>query len=297
MPPLLWGAARLGALRAMISALVAAVLATIGTLGGHGALGSIVDPQHRQWALQALLAVICLATLILVLSGQARDGALAAAAEREEALAEAQRLATLGSWTWTWPARGWPGRPRCTGSSACAGGLFEPSLQNWLSLIQPSDRRRLMAAVRTALADEQPYELEFTVTPPARARAGWCTAAAGCNVDEHGTPIRMSGTAHDVTEARQAARELATARDLYRGVLAAASGMSIIGTDPLGQITVFNTGAQRMLGYTEEEMLGTSPIALHDPAEMAERAAELGVQADFRLLIQGADSEPGSGPT
>ena len=93
LPPLLWGAARLGALRTMISALMAAVLATVGTLHGHGELGSISDPQHRQWALQSLLAVICLATLILVLSGQARDSALAAAAEREDALAEAQRLA------------------------------------------------------------------------------------------------------------------------------------------------------------------------------------------------------------
>jgi diguanylate cyclase (GGDEF)-like protein/PAS domain S-box-containing protein len=289
LPPLLWGAARLGALRAMISALVAAVLATIGTLGGHGPLGSIVDPQHRQWALQALLAVICLATLILVLSGQVRDGALAAAAEREEALAEAQLLAMLGSWTLDLASSQMAWSAEMYRIFGVRRGLFEPSLQNWLALIQPSDRRELMAAVRTALANGQPYELEFTVTPP-QGPSRVVHGRGRVQLDEHGTPIRMSGTAHDVTEARQAAHELATARDLYRGVLAAASGMSIIGTDPLGQITVFNTGAQRMLGYTEEEMLGTSPIALHDPAEMAERAAELGVQADFRLLIQGADS-------
>jgi len=289
LPPLLWGAARLGALRAMISALVAAVLATIGTLGGHGAIGSIVDPQHRQWALQALLAVICLATLILVLSGQARDGALAAAAEREEALAEAQRLAMLGSWTWDLATSEMVWSAEMYRIFGVRRGVFEPSLQNWLSLIQPSDRRELMTAVRTALADRQPYELEFTVTPPQGA-SRVVHGRGRVQLDEHGTPIRMSGTAHDVTDARQAAHELATARDLYRGVLAAASGMSIIGTDPLGQITVFNTGAQKMLGYTEQEMLGTSPVTLHDPVELAERAAELGVQADFRVLIQGADA-------
>ncbi|MEO6500668.1 MAG: EAL domain-containing protein [Jatrophihabitantaceae bacterium] len=290
LPPLLWGAARLGALRAMISALVAAVLATIGTLGGTGALSSISDPQHRQWALQALLAVICLATLILVLSGQARDGALAAAAEREEALAEAQRLATLGSWTWdlgssemTWSAEMY----RIFGVRR---GVFRPSLENWVSLVQPADRTGLMTAVRTALADIQPYELEFAIESP----GGLVRIVHGrgrVQVDEFGAPIRMSGTAHDVTEARRSARELATARDLYRGVLAAASGMSIIGTDPLGQITVFNTGAQKMLGYPEEQMLGSSPIVLHDPAELALRAAELGVEADFRLFVRDADSE------
>jgi diguanylate cyclase (GGDEF)-like protein/PAS domain S-box-containing protein len=289
LPPLLWGAARLGALRAMISALLAAVLATIGTLGGHGALGSISDPQHRQWALQTLLAVICLATLILVLSGQARDGALAAAAEREEALAEAQRLATLGSWTWDLATSEMVWSAEMYRIFGVRREVFRPSLQSWLSLVQPSDRARLMAAVRTALTDRQPYELEFGLTPVAE-RARVVHGRGRVQLDEHGTPIRMSGTAHDVTEARHSARELATARDLYRGVLGAASCMSIIGTDPLGRITVFNTGAQQMLGYTEEEMLGTSPLALHDPAEIARRAAELGVEADFRLFIRDADT-------
>jgi diguanylate cyclase (GGDEF)-like protein/PAS domain S-box-containing protein len=290
LPPLLWGAARLGALRAMISAVVAAVLATIGTLHGAGALSSISDLQHRQWALQALLAVICLATLILVLSGQARDGALAAAAEREEALAEAQRLATLGSWTWDL------GSPEMTWSAemyrifGVRQGVFRPDLQNWVSLVQPADRPALMAAMRTALAEHQSYELEFAVEPPGEP-VRIVHGRGRVQVDENGAPVRMSGTAHDVTDARRSARELANARDLYRGVLAAASGMSIIGTDPLGQITVFNTGAQKMLGYTEEQMLGDSPIVLHDLAEVALRAAELGVEADFRLFTRDADSE------
>jgi diguanylate cyclase (GGDEF)-like protein/PAS domain S-box-containing protein len=290
LPPLLWGAARLGALRAMISVVMAAVLATIGTLGGHGALASISDPQHRQWVLQTLLAVICLATLMLVLSGQARDGALAAAAEREEALAEAQRLATLGSWTWDLGSTEmvWSGEMyRIFGVRR---GVFRPSLQNWASLVQPSDRARLMAAVRTALAEHQPYELEFAISPPGQP-VRVVHGRGRVHLDENGSPVRMSGTAHDVTEARRSARELATARDLYRGVLTAASGLSIIGTDPLGQITVFNTGAQKMLGYTEEQMLGNSPVVLHDPQELRRRAAELGVEADFRLFVRGADSE------
>ena len=290
LPPLLWGAARLGALRAMISALVAAVLATIGTLGGHGALSSISDPQHRQWALQTLLAVICLATLILVLSRQARDGALAAAAEREESLAEAQRLATLGSWTWELGSSEMAWSAEMYRIFGVRQGVFRPTLQSWASLMQPSDRSRLIAAVRGALADHQPYELEFVVTPPGQ-QMRVVQGRGRVQVDENGIPVRMSGTAHDVTEARRAARELATARDLYRGVLTAASGLSIIGTDPLGQITVFNTGAQKMLGYTEEQMLGNSPIVLHDPVEIRQRAAEIGVEADFRLFTPGADCE------
>ena len=190
----------------------------------------------------------------------------------------------LGSWTWdlatsqmTWSGEMY----RIFGVHR---GEFEPSMQNWLSLVQPSDRGRLMAAVRTALADRQPYELEFTLLPagrPSRVVHG----RGRVHVDEHGTPIRMSGTAHDVTEARDAARELATARDLYRGVLAAASSMSIIGTDPLGQITVFNTGAEKMLGYTEAEMLGTSPLRAARPG----RARRAGRRTRRRARLPAAD--------
>ncbi len=169
-------------------------------------------------------------------------------------------------------------------------GAFRPTLQNWAALAQPADRTALMTAMRTALAENQPYELEFAIESPGQ-QVRIVHGRGRVQVDENGAPIRMSGTAHDVTEARRSARELANARDLYRGVLAAASGMSIIGTDPLGQITVFNTGAQKMLGYTEEQMLSNSPIVLHDPAELALRAGELGVEADFRLFIRDSDSE------
>jgi diguanylate cyclase (GGDEF)-like protein/PAS domain S-box-containing protein len=289
-PPLLWGAARLGPLRTMISVVVAAVLATIGTLAGHGALGSISDPQDRQWTLQTLLAVICLATLILVLSAQARDSALVAGAEREESLAEAQRLAILGSWTWDLGTSEMVWSAEMYRIFGVRRGIFRPSLQNWVSLVQPADRPRVMAAVHASLAESQPYELEFAISPPGRP-VRVVHGRGRVHVDENGTPVRMSGTAHDVTEARHSARELATARDLYRGVLTAASGLSIIGTDPLGRITVFNTGAQNMLGYTEQQMLGSSPIALHDPGELERRAAEFGVEPDFRLLIRGAESE------
>ncbi|WP_286277371.1 bifunctional diguanylate cyclase/phosphodiesterase [Naasia aerilata] len=79
--------------------------------------------------------------------------------------------------------------------------------------------------------------------------------------------------------------ELSRSRDLFAGVLDAATEQSIIATDPQGLITVFNTGAERMLGYTAEEMIGTSPERLHDPAEIRARAEDLGLPADFGVFL------------
>jgi PAS domain S-box-containing protein len=70
------------------------------------------------------------------------------------------------------------------------------------------------------------------------------------------------------------------------GLLSSATQQSIIATDPAGVITVFNTGAERMFGYRSEEMVGvTTPLMLHDPDEVAARAAELGVPPGFDVFV------------
>jgi PAS domain S-box-containing protein len=70
------------------------------------------------------------------------------------------------------------------------------------------------------------------------------------------------------------------------GLLSAATEQSIIATDPNGLITVFNRGAERMFGYPAEDMVGkATPLMLHDPDEVAARAAELGVAPGFEVFI------------
>ena len=67
---------------------------------------------------------------------------------------------------------------------------------------------------------------------------------------------------------------------------------AIIATDPNGVIRTFNAAAQRLLGYTEHELVGRqTPGIFHDPAEVAARAAqfsrELGctVEPGFDVLV------------
>lgn len=76
-------------------------------------------------------------------------------------------------------------------------------------------------------------------------------------------------------------------RDLFAGVLDAVTEQSIIATDADGLITVFNAGAERMLGYSASEMIGTTPDRLHDGEEIRHRAAELGLPPDVRVFLAG----------
>ncbi|WP_235435707.1 EAL domain-containing protein [Mycobacterium sp. EPa45] len=95
----------------------------------------------------------------------------------------------------------------------------------------------------------------------------------------------------DVTEERKTARALREARDLFAGVLHAASEQAIIGTAPDGRITVFNNGAERLLGWTEAEMLGGTPMAFHDHAEVCSRATELGIPVGFGVFVHNVTPE------
>lgn len=73
--------------------------------------------------------------------------------------------------------------------------------------------------------------------------------------------------------------EARAARTQLQNVFDATTEVSIIATDAAGLITVFNSGAQKMLGYEAAALIGQQKaLLLHDPAELARRGHELTLQ-------------------
>src|SRR5476651_2140604 len=79
--------------------------------------------------------------------------------------------------------------------------------------------------------------------------------------------------------ARKHAEEaLLKAGALQRAILNSAN-FSSIATDARGVIQIFNVGAERMLGYSAEEVVNkATPAELSDPREIIARAAALSVE-------------------
>lgn len=72
-----------------------------------------------------------------------------------------------------------------------------------------------------------------------------------------------------------------TTSNQLSAVLNAAQQISIIATDLEGTITLFNHGAERMLGYRADEMVGChSPLTIHLEEEIRQRAAGLAVDGE-----------------
>lgn len=103
---------------------------------------------------------------------------------------------------------------------------------------------------------------------------------------------RFVAVIRDITERKQVEAERSRVTMLLTKVLAAASEISIIATDPEGVITIFNAGAERMLGYSAAEMVGReTPAIVHLPEEVAARGAELTAAlgrpvAGFRVFVE-----------
>ncbi len=96
---------------------------------------------------------------------------------------------------------------------------------------------------------------------------------------------QRSATARKAVEEklRESNTTLAASERLQRAVLDG-TAHSVISTNPQGIITVFNTGAEKMLGYTRREMVGrNTPSAFHLAREIEARAGELSEQLGTRI--------------
>lgn len=102
-----------------------------------------------------------------------------------------------------------------------------------------------------------------------------------------------TGIIRDITERKQAEERVREATAVQRAILDFAS-YAIITTRPDGVINTFNPAAERLLGYSAEEMIGQqTPLVLFDAEELAQRAAELTAELD--VLEPGTEPHPTSG--
>ncbi|MDG6102050.1 PAS domain S-box protein [Dactylosporangium aurantiacum] len=102
----------------------------------------------------------------------------------------------------------------------------------------------------TADAFPNTFENDWIAADGARQRIVWSNTAL---TDEHGRLTHVIGTGLDVTAQRHTER-------LFADVLAAATEQCIIGTDRRGTVTVFNAGAERLLGYRAAEVVGAATL-------------------------------------
>jgi PAS domain S-box-containing protein len=186
----------------------------------------------------------------------------------ERQLAEAQRLAQLGSWEWD----------RTTDTVTCSAEVLRmlglpayPSslaYADMLAMVHAEDRERVAVALRAAAERGRPLSTAFRVI-----RADGEMRA----LHARGEPLRgpdgelrgLFGTHQDITGRKAAEDALRRAEERFRALLDAAPD-AIVGCDDQGRIVLANAQVERLTGYSYDELLGEYAVVLAPPRARAE---------------------------
>ncbi len=86
---------------------------------------------------------------------------------------------------------------------------------------------------------------------------------------EHGDQYYVVVASHDITEHKQAQAEWQRNNELFRVMVDSVKDYAIFATDSAGHIATWNPGAQRLFGYTKDEIIGQNGSLIFTPEDRA----------------------------
>ena len=132
----------------------------------------------------------------------------------ESYLAQAQRLAQIGSWAWETPGK----HPLYLSEEWYRIYGFDPKvgMPSWeqeLQRVHPEDRARFQANLERAITEKSAYDLEFRIVPP-HTPIRFIRSLGQPVMSASGELLRFVGVSMDTTERKQAEQERERVRQL-----------------------------------------------------------------------------------
>jgi PAS domain S-box-containing protein len=126
---------------------------------------------------------------------------------QEASLAESQKLAHIGSWEWDMASDRVRWSDELYRILGVEPGSADVSYELYLSSVHPDDRDLVTETIERADAENAPFAFEHRVLL-ADGGVRWIFSRGRVDTDESGRPIRMRGTAQDITERKLYEAEL-----------------------------------------------------------------------------------------
>lgn len=156
-------------------------------------------------------------------------------------------------------------------------------------LTHPADRQKDQALLPKLFAGEiENYHLEKRLIHKSGTIV-YSIVATSLVKNELGEPVHFVAQITNISLRKEYEKEQKIARLKLQSILDSCTEVSIIETDLNGIIITFNTGAEKMLGYTPDEVLhAKTPNIIHDLMEVEAASKEL--SATYNQLIEGFET-------
>ncbi len=140
-----------------------------------------------------------------------------------------------------------------------------PTLQAWQDLIHPDDFSAAIDAFdRHSRRKARRYEVEGRVRNKAGNHQWLLIRGKIVERDAAGKPVRMTGTAQDITRNKEAEEHLRESEARFRAVFESVPDIIML-KDAQGFMTHVNAAAERLFGRTQEDFVGTKPEDYFQP--------------------------------
>jgi PAS domain-containing protein len=149
-------------------------------------------------------------------------------------------------------------------------GSFHGTIQDMMRTVHPEDRDMVSARIKRSIDTSEPYEVEYRTIGPG-GQVGWIGAKGRVVYDlRTRRPLRMIGVAMNITEHKKNDEELSRL-----AAIVDASSEAIMSFAPDGTVLTWNGGAERIYGYSAQEMIGRNISVLTPPDRSQETIRKL----------------------
>ena len=195
---------------------------------------------------------------------RARASSEAGLRRSERSLADAQRIAHVGSWEWdlaTDTAQRSEETHRIFGVEREA---FPGTPEAFLAFVHPDDRARVQAAEQAAIRDGSRYDVDFRIVRP-DGTVRIVREQGEVFRDPSGTPLRLVGTIEDITELVAANEERAWL------TWAVEQTADLVWTSDVDHVVTYvNRSFSRVYGYAPDEIVGRDAAILDSGLQEAD---------------------------